>query len=306
MEDTTEVFIPSFGKMKVAMYIVVILLWVVVMQLNTTVIEVDPFLVWGLLGLLLWIGGFEVFLPRAKNKSPKGITNVLADTIASGPPQMVIRSEGPFPELGVWVLGTIEAPRYGLKFYATATGYAICPTMFAYKYGPNTVWNVDFKMYLDHGTLPPHVYEELRNMIEPTKYKPNLPVVFGLFPAMIHELSKSDKHDLQVELKALDMQENVADKVGAVAKIVERFAAIAAPFKYEEDVLKAEARHKARLEYVSKQYDLVREELKDQESLTAKWKRASLPPRHPQEESLIKKLTTGRKDDQGEQDYERS
>ena len=35
----------------------------------------------------------------------------------------------------------------------------------------------------------------------------------------------------------------------------------------------------------------LRNELKDQQTLTAKWKRASLPPKHPPDEGFLKKLT---------------
>ena len=301
MDDESELYIPSFGKMKMASYVIGGIMWIIIMQLNTTTIEIDPWAMWGTLILLAVVLLFEVFIPRAKNRSPKGTSNVIADTIASGPPQMTIRSEGPFPELGVWILGTIEAPRFGLKIYATATGYAICPTKFAYRFGPNTVFNVDFKTFVDHGTLPPHVYEALRNMIDPTKYKPNIPVAFGLYPSLIHELSKSDRYELNEALVGLGFVDRLKD----VAQLVETYAAVAAPFKYEADVLKVEAKHNATIEYLSKQNDILRQEVKDQQSLTAKWKRASLPPKHPQDESVLQKLT-GKKDEQGAKDYDNS
>jgi hypothetical protein len=291
-ETRYEPYVPPIAKMHVVMYFVVFLVVTVLMVINPATTEVDSFLIPFLVFWLIYTYAIEIVVPRAINRSPKGVGgNIIGTSVSSGKPQKVIAAQGVFPEMGVWVSNAMDAPKWSLKNYFTGNGYIIAPMRFSYQYGPNWVWNVDFDIYVDHGRLPPHIKAALEVMDEP-KYKAEWPVSFNWFPANVRMLSDADRFELRKDLERIGVSD-----LNAGLNVAEKWAANISPFEYDAEWSRAEKLLKTAVEQISKENDKLRQEIRDQQDLTAKWKRASLEPERQTDRSILQRIV-GKEDEQ--------
>ncbi len=228
-DDDDDMYIPPLTKMKGFMYFVGVLGFILIVMLNDSTIEVDPIWDRGLLVILIVVVTTEVGARMVKGRSPKFIGNMYGDSIASNNPQMTIKSQGSWPELGLWCPGSVDG--LGVKTYMTTNCYAIFPTALAVKRGVNLDCNAFLIKYTNHDTLPPHVRNAIKRLVKPP-YRRDIPVIFGIYPDSTNELTTAQRDSLTNELE--DSLGVPKAKGAKVLEIFERYAAIASPFRYDE------------------------------------------------------------------------
>lgn len=283
-------YVPPFAQMKGAVIAILIIIWMLLIIMNDTKVEVDPYWDRGLFIALILVVALEITPLIVKARSPKFVSNRHGDSISSNMPIMVIPAQDHYPELGIWPLGGVDA--LGVKTNVGSTAYAIFPTELAYKRGKNLECNAWLESYVDHAELPPHALDSLRRM---TKYNPTLIVQFGVKPDLVNTMIEKDKDTFRRKIMDLGVS---AEKFEEALGVLESYAVKVSPFRYEKNLTDIDKHNELRIKNLDKKVqDLYKEVTWWQGQSTRQKKILSPEPTMPEPSMFSKAFGDSRRED---------
>jgi len=301
--EEIEQYKPPLRTMTKFTLVVMWILLFIAIWWNQTNVPADPWWVLGMpfCGLITFItlyGPAEV-----KLASPGGISHLHHDSIKTNKPIKKIPPIPGRPELGIYSLGSVDAPHFGIGTFVGTRELIIVPTKLALEFGLNVAWNAVTEDYTDHTQLPPDVYEALQGLNE---YKPDMHIEYGLRPRYWNQLNPKDIADFKDGMRYV-IEEQI--KMGAPQKLVDEMylkmhelATTVSPFELDATITNVAESSEIREKKLNHQVIEDTAIIQRWESLYGTLMATVDPRKRPPPPSTIEKLATmggGNEQDQG-------
>lgn len=247
---------PPVAYMPNAIWVIVFVFYVLVMLINQSKTEVDPWFAWG--GWLWFFATvfFKIAPMKIAMDSKKCVGNRIGSTLFQSKPVGVIPAEDGYPDMVIFPGGSVGA----WNFHDTAIttrSLVIIPKTFAHEYNGQIAFNAWLETYLDHDELPPHVVRYLKEDLIKPKYDSRMPVEFGVFPYLVHQPGDDEKKKFREMLFKKGLTEK---QIENALPELETYAVMVTPFKLPADIKDDEDK---RMRALNRKYALLQRDYDD-------------------------------------------